>query len=165
MPATRNETGADWPDLAGRIVGQEHVLPVRVYYEDTDFSGVVYHANYLKFCERGRSDWLRLLGLHHSTLFTAGDDGDRLAFAVRRMEADFLGPAHIDDVLEVRTRLVGLSGARLDLAQQVWRGEMELFRARTTIVMIDGAGRPKRLPSGLKSLVSPMLDRSGGAIR
>ncbi len=100
-----------WPDLAGRIEGKVHVLPIRVYYEDTDFSGAVYHANYLKFCERARSDCLRLLGIHHSELQgTAG-------FVVRRMVCDFLKPALIDDLLEVETRFGEFGGARMELNQ------------------------------------------------
>src|SRR3990170_6674791 len=99
-----------WPDLAGRIEGKVHVLPVRVYYEDTDFSGLVYHANYLKFCERGRSDCLRLLGVHHHKL-----KAEALSFVVRRMVCDFIGPARIDEVLEVESWFVGLSGARMEI--------------------------------------------------
>src|SRR5687768_18530595 len=82
-----------WPDIAGRIVKGMHVLPVRVYYEDTDFSGAVYHANYLKFCERARSDALRLLGIRH------GELEGQLGFVVRHMTCDFLKPARIDDLL------------------------------------------------------------------
>src|SRR5262245_15194040 len=86
-----------WPDIAGRIEGGIHLLPIRVYFEDTDFGGVVYHANYLKFCERGRSDYLRLLGIHHHRL-------EGLSFVVRHMVCDFLKPARIDELLTVETR-------------------------------------------------------------
>ena len=129
-----------WPDLAGRIEGKAHVLPIRVYYEDTDFSGAVYHANYLKFCERARSDCLRLIGIHHSELHgTAG-------FVVRHMVCDFLKPALIDDLLEVETRFVEFGGARMDLSQTVLRAGERLFEAQVTVVLVDGKGRPKRLP-------------------
>ncbi|SDU34974.1 tol-pal system-associated acyl-CoA thioesterase [Stappia sp. ES.058] len=137
-----------WPDLAGRLTADGHVLPVRVYYEDTDFTGVVYHAAYLKFIERGRSDFLRLCGVHHSDL-NDGVHGEALAFAVRRMEIDFLAPARIDDALEVVTRLESARGARLCLAQEVRRAETPLFSARVTVAVISAEGRPRRLPEQL----------------
>ena len=95
---------SDWPDLAGRIEGETHVLPIRIYFEDTDFAGVVYHANFLKFCERGRTDFIRLLGIHHQEL-AAPDAGDPLVFVVRRIEIDYLKPGRLDDVLEVVTQV------------------------------------------------------------
>ncbi len=129
-----------WPDLAGRIAGKVHVLPIRVYYEDTDFSGAVYHANYLKFCERARSDCLRLLGIHHSELHGSA------SFVVRRMVCDFLKPALIDNLLEVETRFVEFAGARMELVQVARRGSEKLFEAQVTVALVDGKGRPKRLP-------------------
>ena len=137
-------SGGEQPAIAGRILDGRHVLPVRVYYEDTDFSGIVYHANYLKFCERGRSDLLRLLGIAHRELDRSG-----LAFAVRRMTCDFLKPARIDDLLEVVTRVIELGGARLELAQSVQRGDAMLFTAEITLALIDASGRPRRLPEAL----------------
>ena len=129
-----------WPDLAGRIEGKVHVLPIRVYYEDTDFSGAVYHANYLKFCERARSDCLRLLDIHHSELQGTA------AFVVRHMVCDFLKPALMDDLLEVETRFGEFGGARMELSQTVLRAKERLFEAEVTVVLVDGQGRPKRLP-------------------
>lgn len=129
-----------WPDLAGRIAGKVHVLPIRVYYEDTDFSGAVYHANYLKFCERGRSDCLRLLGIHHSELHGSA------SFVVRRMVCDFLKPALIDNLLEVETRFVEFAGARMELVQVVRRGSEKLFEAQVTVALVDANGKPRRLP-------------------
>ena len=129
---------------AGRIVDGRHVLQVRVYYEDTDFSGIVYHANYLKFCERGRSDMLRVIGIAHRELSRAG-----LAFAVRRMNCDFLKPAVIDDLLDVVTRPAEIGGARLELAQSVLRAGDSLFTADVTLALIDANGRPRRLPEAL----------------
>lgn len=137
-----------WPDLAGRLDGGAHVLPVRVYYEDTDFSGVVYHASYLRFMERGRSDFLRLCGIHHAEL-DAGAAGERLAFAVRHMEIDFLKPARIDDVLEVRTTCREARGARLVLEQEVCRAGDALITAKVTAAVINSQGRPRRMPSEL----------------
>jgi acyl-CoA thioester hydrolase len=129
-----------WPDLAGRIEGKVHVMPVRVYYEDTDFSGAVYHANYLKFCERARSDCLRLLHIHHSELHGTA------SFVVRRMVCDFLKPALIDDLLEVETRFGEFGGARMELSQTVLRAREKLFEAEVTVVLVDVQGKPKRLP-------------------
>ncbi len=138
----------DWPDLAGRLTGEGHVLPVRVYYEDTDFSGVVYHAAYLKFMERGRSDFLRLCGIHHRQM-DAGQYGEPLAFAARHMELDFLKPARIDDLLEIVTRVEEAKGARIVLSQAVRCGEANLVTARVTIAVISREGRPRRLPASL----------------
>ena len=129
-----------WPDLAGRIEGNHHILPIRVYYEDTDFSGAVYHANYLKFCERARSDCLRLLGVHHSELHGTA------SFVVRRMVCDFLKPALIDNLLEVETRFIEFGGARVELIQTVMRASETLFEAQVTVAPVDGQGKPKRLP-------------------
>ncbi len=138
-----------WPDLAGRIEGKMHFLPIRVYYEDTDFSGAVYHANYLKFCERARSDCLRLLGIHHSEMHGTA------SFVVRRMVCDFLKPALIDNLLEVETRFVEFAGARMELIQTVLRAGEKLFEAQVTVALVDGQGRPKRLPPDMtKTFVS-----------
>ena len=103
-----------WPDLAGRIEGETHILPIRVYYEDTDFAGHVYHANYLKFCERGRSDFIRLLGIDHQSL-AAAKMGEPGVFVVRHIEIEYLKPAQVDEVLEVVTRCAHIGGASLVL--------------------------------------------------
>jgi acyl-CoA thioester hydrolase len=129
-----------WPDLAGRFENGTHVLAVRVYHEDTDFSGLVYHANYLRFCERGRSDCLRLLAVDHDPLNRAG-------FVVRRMVCDFVKPARISEILEVHTLLVRVSGARLNLEQKVARGGEDLFLAQVMVALVDGSGRPIRIPA------------------
>ena len=147
---------------AGRIAGRAHLLPVRVYYEDTDAGGVVYHASYLRFCERGRSDFLRLLGIRHGAL---RDERDRpLFFVVRRMECDFLRPALLDDALEVRTTLLRASRVRLELAQEVHRlGEGSspqtgpIFTARVTVAVVDDSGRPARLPPSAMQTLRPLL--------
>ncbi len=135
-----------WPDLAGRLVEGGHVLPVRVYYENTDFTGIVYHAEYLKFFERGRSDFLRLCGVRHRELAGEGDGFPELAFTVRRLEIDYLKPAKIDDVLEVRTRMDEQRGARLVLIQEIWRDDELLTSAKVLVVVINVQGRPTRLP-------------------
>jgi acyl-CoA thioester hydrolase len=149
---TDRPPNANWSDLAGRISGGRHVLPVRVYYEDTDAGGVVYHANYLKYCERARTDWLRLLGIRQSEM-------PDLFFVVRRMTCDFLRPAKLDDLLEIETGFVEMRGARLELAQQVMREGHSLFAASVTVALIDGQGRPKRLPKDVAALLSTLSDQ------
>jgi acyl-CoA thioester hydrolase len=140
---------ARWPDLAGRIEGARHILPVRVYFEDTDFSGLVYHASYLRWCERGRSDWLRLLGVHHSALI-APESGEPAAFVVRRLEIDYLRPARIDEVLEVTTECIEVSGVYLLLLQQIRRGETTLCKVVVKVVLISQSGKPMRLPPPIR---------------
>jgi acyl-CoA thioester hydrolase len=117
---------------------------IRVYYEDTDFSGYVYHANYLKYCERARSGYLREVGVDQNAMFAEG-----AAFVVRKMDCEFLRPAKFDDVLDVETRLTSMSGARFELAQVVKRGEEALFTASVTVAIIDKRGRPQRIPAPL----------------
>jgi len=124
-----------------------HRLTVRVYYEDTDFSGNVYHAAYLHFFERGRTEFLRDLGVHHSELIRDG-----IAFAVRRMSIDFLAAAHIDDVLEVVTEVTSVTGARLNLLQSITRDGAELCRAEVQVVSIRTAGGAARMPEALRRL-------------
>ncbi len=130
--------------LTGIITSGIHRLSVRVYYEDTDFSGYVYHSNYLKFCERARSDFLRVLGVNQNSMFIEGG-----AFVVRRMNCEFLRPAKFDDVLTVESTPGEATGARFDIKQRVLRGDDVLFTADVTAVLIDGRGRPKRLTSDL----------------
>jgi acyl-CoA thioester hydrolase len=137
---------------SGHISGGVHQLAVRVYYEDTDFSGFVYHANYLKFCERARSDFLRALGVDQNTLFASGD-----AFVVRRMLCDFLKPARFDDVLAVVTTPGEVAGARFELRQVVKRGDEVLFTADVTAVLIDGRGRPTRLTPALRQAFAGVI--------
>lgn len=128
--------------------GDEHRFSVRVYYEDTDMGGIVYHANYLKFIERARSDWVRGLGVDQVAM---KEDG--IAFAVRRVEADYLMAAKFDDQLEILTRCLSVSGARLMMEQQVMRGEDLIFSAVVTIVCISDAGQPVRLPANIRLLL------------
>ena len=135
---------SDWPDLAGRIEGETHVLPVRVYFEDTDTGGVVYHANFLKFCERGRSDFIRLLGIDAKGLADPAR-GEPAIFVVRRVEIDFLKPGRMDDVLEVVTSCAEISNASLVLDQEVRRDGTPLARAKVSVVLVSQAGKPQRL--------------------
>lgn len=135
---------SNWPDLSGRIEGDTHVLPIRVYFEDTDFTGLVYHANFLKFCERGRSDLIRLLGIDHRSLENP-QEGEPAVFVVRRIEVDYLKPARIDEVLEVVTSCAEIGGATLKLAQEVRRDGTVLARLKVSVVLVSKAGKPQRL--------------------
>nr|WP_286198659.1 tol-pal system-associated acyl-CoA thioesterase [Mesorhizobium sp. BR1-1-16] len=123
-------------------------MPIRIYFEDTDFSGVVYHASYVRFLERGRTEYVRLLGVHHAAL-DAGETGESLAFAVHRLEIEFRRPARIDDVVEVVTRPKEIRGARIILSQQVMRDGERLVDATVTVVLVNRAGRPCRIPDAL----------------
>jgi acyl-CoA thioester hydrolase len=121
-------------------------LPVRIYYEDTDFSGVVYHARYLHFFERGRTEALRACGVHHSELLARDEP---LAFAVRKMTTEWIAPARIDDLLEVRTRFLEIKGARMLLEQEIRRAEALLARADVEAACMNLEGRPRRIPPAL----------------
>ena len=127
-----------------------HTFPLRVYYEDTDLAGIVYYANYLKFIERARSEWVRGLGVDQALL--RAQQG--IVFAVRRVEADYLRPAVFDDVLTVQTTLTDHSGARLVLDQSVLRDAQTLFTARVTLVCLTAAGTPTRFPQALRQTLT-----------
>jgi acyl-CoA thioester hydrolase len=148
----------NWPDLAGRLFVDDegrksHCLPVRVYFEDTDFTGIVYHATYVRWCERGRSDFLRLVGNDHQALL-AGKDGKPAAFVVRRMKLDFKKPARIDEVLEVHTRVAEMSTAILTLRQTIRRERATLFEAEVEVVLISLDGKPQRLTQRIRDVFS-----------
>ena len=127
-----------------------HTFPLRVYFEDTDLAGIVYYANYLKFIERARSEWVRGLGIDQALLRAK----QGIVFAVRRVEADYLRPAVFDDVLSVQTVLADHSGARLVLDQAVLRGEQTLFTARVTLVCLTAAGTATRFPTALRTALT-----------
>ncbi|HAV08891.1 MAG TPA: tol-pal system-associated acyl-CoA thioesterase [Rhodobacteraceae bacterium] len=120
-------------------------LPLRVYYEDTDMAGIVYYANYLRYIERGRSEWVREIGLDQNRM----KDVDGIVFAVRRVEADYIAPARLDDQLIVETWVESLGAARMIMGQRVTRGDTELFRALVTVVCMTLEGRPVRLPKDI----------------
>ena len=123
-----------------------HRLPLRIYYEDTDLAGIVYYANYLKFIERGRSEWVREMGVDQAAM--KRDDG--VVFAVRRVEADYHAPAKYDDEVVVTTTVKAVTGARLIVKQTVERGGDVLFSALVTMVAINEAGAPARLPAAFR---------------
>ncbi|MBC7336631.1 MAG: tol-pal system-associated acyl-CoA thioesterase [Clostridia bacterium] len=133
--------------LCGELTEDGHRLTQRVYYEDTDFSGLVYHARYLHFLERGRTDYLRCLGVEQSALIGIDDEG--LVFVVHRMELDFKAPARMDDVLEIRTVTTRAGGAKMVLEQEIRRNGDLLTAARVVIAVVNRNGRPRRLPEGL----------------
>jgi acyl-CoA thioester hydrolase len=138
----------------GRFDGRVHHLPVRIYYEDTDFSGVVYHANYLRYFERARSDFFRAAGIHHAEL---AQRADPVAFAVTRMEIDWAKPARIDDALVVRTTFDRVTGARMFASQSISRGEDLLCRASVCAVVMGLDGRPRRPPPDIMRLLAAYL--------
>jgi acyl-CoA thioester hydrolase len=140
----------DWPQISWKIRDGRHVLLVRVYYEDTDFSGVVYHASYLRFMERGRTDYLRLLGIDHRGLFEqAAHEAPGFAFVVRSMQIEFLKPARMDDVLEILTAPAEVKGASITLRQCVARDRETLVDAQVRVAFVSG-GRAQRIPGPLR---------------
>jgi len=140
--------------LAGQLTETGHELRQRVYFEDTDFSGLVYHARYLHFFERGRSDYLRLLGVHHSELAADG-----LVFAVKTMMLDFRKPARIDDILTIATEPGPPGGARIRLHQTIIRDETVLVTANVEVALIDASGRPQRLPPAVRAALGARRSR------
>jgi acyl-CoA thioester hydrolase len=124
---------------------------LRVYYEDTDLAGIVYYANYLRFIERARTEWVRGLGVDQGAL--KREEG--IVFAVRRVEADYLKPARFDDLLTVTTRLLEMGGARIELEQEVLRAGERLFVARVVLVCMSEAGGAVRIPPGVRAKLSP----------
>jgi len=136
--------------LDGVIRNGRHSMKVRVYYEDTDFSGIVYHANYLRFMERGRSNHLRLLGADQPALFTeANSETPGFAFVVRSMQIDYLKPAVMDDVLDVLTWPLEVKGASITLAQQIRRGDELLVEAAVRVAFVS-SGRARPIPKALR---------------
>ena len=139
---------------AGRFEGVEHWLPVRVYYEDTDFTGVVYHASYLRFFERSRTEFLRAAGVEHRALLEAPDPA---AFAVTKISVQYRAPARVDDALVVRTRLLNGRGIRMEARQRVFRDETLLCEAEVEIVCIRPDGRPRRAPELMRERLAPYV--------
>jgi acyl-CoA thioester hydrolase len=139
--------------LDGEIRDGRHHMHVRVYYEDTDFSGIVYHANYLRFMERGRTNHLRLMGADQHTLFTEAEtEAPGFAFVVRSMTLHFLKPARMDEVLDVVTWPVAVKGASITLAQEVRRGEDVLVKSEVRVAFIS-QGKAQPIPKSLRMLM------------
>jgi acyl-CoA thioester hydrolase len=141
----------------GRFEGSVHRLPVRVYYEDTDFTGLVYHASYVRFFERGRSDFLRLAGADHQAMAALD-----CAFVVLRLEVDYHRGARIDEALTVETDIAPLSGARFEVRQQIVRSGESIASARVLVACIDGQGRARRPPRALITVLAGKLAKPAG---
>jgi acyl-CoA thioester hydrolase len=139
------------PHIDGAIHDGRHRMQLRVYYEDTDFSGIVYHANYLRFMERGRSNYLRLLGADQRALFVEAEtEAPGFAFVVRSMQLEFLKPARMDDLLEIITRPLDVRGASVLLAQEVRRGALLLLEAKVKVAFVCG-GQARPIPKALRT--------------
>ena len=141
----------------GWFEGREHHYPLRVFYEDTDFTGIVYYANYLRFFERARSSYFRLVGFHHSDLWDAEDP---LAFAIRKINLDYKKPARIDDHLTIVPTYDKMKGARLWVSQACYRGDELLVTAISEAASITPEGRPKRAPKCMVERLGPYLEKS-----
>jgi acyl-CoA thioester hydrolase len=150
--AARNMSGAA---LSGQMIDGEHRLPLRIYYEDTDAGGIVYYARYLQFAERARTEILRLAGIEQTALRASHD----VVFAVRRCEVDYRRPARLDDLVEVRSRLVALRGAKLSAVQGVWRAGEELVRLAVDVASVRGDGRPTRIPAPVRAALEPFVQQ------
>lgn len=148
--------------LDGELRDRHHVMPVRVYYEDTDFSGVVYHANYLRFMERGRTNYLRLLGAAHGLeMARAQGESPGFAFVVRSMRIEFLKPARMDDMLAVVTVPMEVRGASMRLRQRVMRNDEILIEAEVRVACVSG-GRAQPIPKALRAIMRVDQDRADG---
>jgi acyl-CoA thioester hydrolase len=138
----------------GYFDGKSHVLPISVYYEDTDLSGVVYHANYLRYMERGRTEFFRLAGI---SKMAGLDDDEPTAWAIRSVQVEYYRPARLDDVIHVRSILTGLSGARMKALQRVTCGETLLVEGRIEACITTLTGKPRRLPKNVQQALAPFL--------
>jgi acyl-CoA thioester hydrolase len=149
--------------LDGAIRDGRHTMEVRVYYEDTDFSGIVYHANYLRFMERGRTNYLRLLGADHRSLFEeTQDEAPGFAFVVRSMTIEFFRPGHMNDVLEIVTTPQEVRGASITLLQQCRRGSDLVVEARVRVAFVSG-GKAQRIPKSLRLAMESGRSKVGAA--
>jgi acyl-CoA thioester hydrolase len=138
----------------GRFEGKVHVLPIRIYYEDTDLSGIVYHANYLRYMERGRSEYFRCAGIGKLAVL---DDERPWVWTLRKVAVEYLKPARVDDLIEVRTAAVSLTGARMVADQKIYSGGRLLTRGNVEACMIALTGKPMRIPSELRDKLAPLL--------
>lgn len=148
-----NKKGSPLKGL-GHLEGKVHVLPISVYYEDTDLSGVVYHANYLRYMERGRTEFFRLAGI---SKMAGLEDDEPTAWAIRSIQVEYFRPARLDDVIEVRSRLTGLSGARMHALQRVTCDGMLLVEGRIEACITTLTGKPRRLPKNVQQTLAPFV--------
>ncbi len=145
---------SEW--MSGTVEGGMHRLPVRVYFEDTDTARMVYHANYLRYMERARTELLRLLGVSQSATMS-GEAGDVMGFAVKSCSVEFRSPARLDDLLEVRTVNNGVGAAYIDFGQDIWRNRTPIAEAQVRVVCLDHRGKPRRQPAALVARLNSML--------
>lgn len=138
----------------GYFDGKCHVLPISVYYEDTDLSGFVYHANYLRYMERGRTECFRLAGI---SKMAGLEEAEPTAWAIRRIQVEYHRPARLDDVIDVRTRLTGMTGARLNAVQTISCGDVLLVEGRIEACMTSLTGRARRIPGFVQRALAPLL--------
>ena len=143
-------------DLSGIIKQKTHFFQIRVFYEDTDFSGIVYHANYLKFAERGRTNFLRLLGINHSELINSDEPK---YFVVYKMNSKFIGTSTIDDILEVRSNFKGIEGVRLKIDQDIFKEEKKVFLANIEFALLDKSAKPIKFPNDMKLKIKNYLGK------
>jgi acyl-CoA thioester hydrolase len=141
------------PAGLGHFHGKTHILPLRVYYEDTDLSGVVYHANYLRYMERGRTEFFRLAGIWLAQL----GEGEQFAWTLRKAALEYHRPARLDDALEVHTRCTSLSGARMTAAQRVMSAGAVLVAGQVEACIITLSGKPRRIPEEVRAKLLPFL--------
>ncbi|HEY4125223.1 MAG TPA: tol-pal system-associated acyl-CoA thioesterase [Rhizomicrobium sp.] len=137
----------------GHFSGKAHILPLRVYYEDTDLSGVVYHANYLRYMERGRTEFFRAIGIKLAAL----EDAEPTAWTLRKVQLEYFRPARLEDQLEVRTICAGLSGARMIADQKVYAGETLLVHGTVEACVMTLSGKPRRIPQDVRDKLAPFL--------
>lgn len=142
-------------DLSGIIKQKTHFFQIRVFYEDTDFTGIVYHANYLKFAERGRTNFLRLLGISHSELINSNEPKH---FVVYKMNSKFLGTSTIDDILEVKSIFIGIKGVRLKIDQDIYKGEKKVFSTNVEFALLDKNAKPMKFPDDMKLKIKKYLN-------
>ena len=138
----------------GFLEGKVHVLPISIYYEDTDLSGFVYHANYLRYMERGRTEFFRLAGI---SKMAGLDEEEPTAWTLRSIHVDYLRPARLDDIIHVRSRLIGLSGARMQALQRITLGETLLVEGRIEACITTLTGKPRRLPKKVQETLAPFV--------
>jgi len=142
-------------DLSGIIKKNTHFFQIRVFYEDTDFTGIVYHANYLKFAERGRTNFLRLLGINHYELM---NNKEPKYFVVYKMNTKFLGSSTIDDLLEVRSNFLGIKGVRLKINQDIFNNEKKVFSADIEFALLNKDTKPLKFPDDMKLKIKKYLE-------
>ena len=143
-------------NISGTIKQKTHFFQIRVFYEDTDFTGIVYHANYLKFAERGRTNFLRLLGVNHSELINS--DKPKY-FVVYKMNSKFMGTSTIDDILEVRSNFKGIEGVRLKIDQDIYKEEKKVFSANIEFALLDKNAKPIKFPNDMKLKIKNYLGK------